>query len=73
MIRVISIEYVFIIQNFYTTKVCEKVDVITYQKKFANLDARQDAIRDVKMDANMGATGETKLDGMEVDAKEYTK
>ena len=45
-----------------TKKVDEKVDVIIGTKKDANLDARQDAVRDVKVDENMGAIGETKLD-----------
>lgn len=45
------------------TRYCTtKVDVIKNTKKYANLDARQYAIRDSKVDANMGEIAETKLD-----------
>ena len=42
--------------NHSKKKVDEKVDVIMDTKKYANLDARQDAIWDVKVDENTGAT-----------------
>lgn len=45
-----------------TIKVDEKVDVTIDTKKYANLDARQNAIRYVRVDTNMGETRERKLD-----------
>ena len=42
--------------RYGTNNSTKKVDVIIETKKYANLDARQDAIRDVKVDANTGAT-----------------